>query len=522
MATKFEAKGIYLGEGKIATEIYVSAIGNIISKEEFEQAADQLAVKLEGFITPAFRDGHSHPLFAGRESRGLDISACTNDEELIAALRSYSSKNPELSWIDAAVFDRSLNMTFTRDTLDLAVPDKPVVLHGDDHHTLWVNSKALEVAGILTTDLPILDSGHIDIDTQGMPTGILREWPAMSLVMDHAPKLTLTEDVQALLWADKAMAEAGIVECVDAWIDRGMSETYLAAFQSGELELDYTLCFRADPDTFTEDLNYFIDMRTALEATNGKMAGSCIKFFADGVFGSATALVSEPYESNGLHGKATWPEQSFKEAIQLAHQNGFQIHIHAIGDAATNLALDIIGEQSGFYYPPVIAHAELTDGKTLDRMAALGVVACVQPYWAQNNGLLLSCVDHLGKARLERLYAFKDMFSKAITTVFSSDWPISTYNPIKGLAVAVNRRENSNQVVHNPAQAISPKQAIDAYTTNVSKMIRSPKSGCLAIGQPFDAVLLNQDILAVRADELIETKVLATYKAGKAIFSLNP
>jgi len=522
LATKFHSGPIYLGNGEFAKELFVSDFGTVITEVEYEHSASQSEVSLEGkILLPAFRDGHAHPLFAGREARGVDISSCENDEELVQTLRSHAIANPEIKWIDGAVFDRSLNMTFNRSTLDSAVPDLPVVLHGDDHHTLWVNSKALEVAGLLG-ELPQLESGSIDVDEHGVPTGILREWPAMSLVMSKAPKITQQEDIEALIWADQALASNGIVECVDAWIDRGMAETYLAAYKTGILQLDYTLCFRADPITFTTDIEYFIQMREELKQTNGQVVGSSIKFFADGVFGSATALVSEPYLSTEEHGEATWPEAEFRAAIELAHKHNFQIHIHAIGDKATSLSLDILESLGDFALPPVIAHAELVNETLIQRMATLRVIACVQPYWAQNNGLLLSCEHHLGRPRLESLYAFKDMFEAGVVTVFSSDWPISTFNPIKGLSVAVNRRENPDQIQHNPSQAVSIQQAISAYSANTKMMLASRGQGTLTIGQLFDALILDQNIFEVEKAELIQTKVLRTYKAGKELFSTNP
>ncbi|MBJ7280677.1 MAG: amidohydrolase family protein [Rhodoluna sp.] len=522
MATKFHSGDIYLGNSLFANSVFVSDQGIVTSEAEFSTSEIQQVINLKGnFLSPAFRDGHTHPLFAGRESRGLDISDCLTEAELIKKLKNYSESNAAMSWLDGAVFDRSLDMDFNRATLDKAVNDKPVVLHGDDHHTLWVNSKALEVAGLLSGRLPELDSGSIDVDDDGIPTGILRDWPAMSLVMNLAPKLTLEEDVAALLWADRKLAAAGIVECFDAWIDKGMAETYLAAWQTGELSLDYTLGFRADPITFNLELPYFLEQRATLEQTQAQVRGTSIKFFADGVFGSASALVIDPYLSTGSHGQAIWPAEKFREAIALAHKNGFQIHIHAIGDAATSLCLDVLAELENFTYPPVIAHAELTDQSLLKRMTTIGVVACVQPYWAQNNGLLLSCQKHLGKERLERLYAFNDMFESGVTTVFSSDWPISSYEPSKGLAVAVNRREHSSQPRHNFAQAVSVEQAIAAYSRNVKLMLNSAETGTLELGQPFDAVLLDQNLFEVAAEHLIKTKVLATYKAGKEIFRAN-
>jgi hypothetical protein len=114
------------------------------------------------------------------------------------------------------------------------------------------------------------------------------------------------------------------------------------------------------------------------------------------------------------------------------------------------------------------------------------------------------------------------MFETGITTVFSSDWPISSYEPIKGLAVAVNRREHSQQPQHNIDQAVSVEQALNAYSRNLKLMLKDKANGTFEVGQPFDAVLLNQNLFEVEPDQLINTKVLVTYKAGREIFRANP
>jgi predicted amidohydrolase YtcJ len=257
MATKFFGGKIYRGEGQFAERVFVSDDGLVIHENEYYNSDDQQEIDLKGaLVLPAFRDGHAHPLFAGREAKGLSISDCRNEDEVLTAIRNFMHLNPYAVWIDGAVFDRSMPARFNRQTLDKAVSEIPVVLHGDDHHTLWVNTKALEVAGIMGDNGVNNQTPGIDLDEQGLPTGILREWPAMRLVLDIAPAETLESDVENLLWADRKLAAAGIIECYDAWIDRGMAETYLAAADSGELELDYKLCFRADPETFLKDLPY--------------------------------------------------------------------------------------------------------------------------------------------------------------------------------------------------------------------------------------------------------------------------
>ena len=520
MAVKFHGTKFYLGTDGFKDQVFVSDYGFVISEEEFLSAEIQQELLLEAEIAiPAFRDGHAHPLFAGREAQGLSITDCKSEAEIQTLLKDFRASNPQGVWIDGAVFDRSLDISFTRHTLDRAVADIPVVLHGDDHHTLWVNTRALERAGLFGSDTSNIDTPGVDVDQNNIPTGILREWPAMRLILDIEPERTIEQDIECLMHADRKLAAAGIVECYDAWIDPGMAETYIAASEAGELLVEYKLCFRADPDTFVRDLPYINSMRHEVNQ-RPNLDGNAIKFFVDGVFGSATAMVSEAYESDGSHGVPVWNEARLREAVNLANTEGYQVHIHAIGDAATSLALDIIGEIpiETMAYRPVIIHAELTNNDILERFRKLNAVACVQPYWAQYNGMLQSCIHHLGHERIQSLYAFKDMLDKDVTVAFSSDWPVSNHEPLKGIAVAVNRRETLSQTPHNLNQALTVEQAVSAYTTNVKAMRAPDYPSPLGHGSSFDIVLLNQNIFDIPSLEIGQVQVLATYKQGRRIF----
>jgi predicted amidohydrolase YtcJ len=231
-------------------------------------------------------------------------------------------------------------------------------------------------------------------------------------------------------------------------------------------------------------------------------------------------MVSAPYESDGSHGVPVWNEEKLRDAIKLANEEGYQVHIHAIGDAATSIALEILEEiiSKSLAYRPVIIHAELTNDYIIKRMKALNAIACVQPYWAQYNGMLQSCIHHLGHERIQSLYAFKDMMVEGVTVVFSSDWPVSNHEPLMGIGVAVNRRETPEQTPHNPNQATTTEQALSAYTTSVVAMREISNTEPLGHGSSFDLVLLDQNIFEIPSLELGKTKVLATFKQGIRIF----
>ncbi|NBY44241.1 MAG: hypothetical protein EBQ61_05735 [Micrococcales bacterium] len=169
MATRFHNGPVYLGNARWANELFV-ADGKVIADQEFSQSPDQEELDLQGnTLVPAFRDGHAHPLFAGGELSKLDVTNCNNLEDLGRTIIEYRKSNPTLNWISGGAYDRSLAIGQTSIFLDQFVSDVPLVLHADDHHTIWVNSKALEVASLKASQLPQLRTGSIDVDEHGSP-----------------------------------------------------------------------------------------------------------------------------------------------------------------------------------------------------------------------------------------------------------------------------------------------------------------------------------------------------------------
>ena len=186
------------------------------------------------FSFSGFRDGHCHPLFAAREGVGPNLDDCTTVAAIQDRLREYRAANPAAIWIDCGSYEHTLapDGRMLATWLDEAVDDIPVVVHASDHHTIWVNSAALAVAG-LTDSAPTFKSASIDVDTDGKPTGVLREWDAMSVIYAHEPKPSIDSDVAAIERAQERLLSHGIVAVQEAWIDPGMPEAYVAAVERG-------------------------------------------------------------------------------------------------------------------------------------------------------------------------------------------------------------------------------------------------------------------------------------------------
>ena len=474
-------------------------------------------------VMPAFRDGHCHPLFAGREHVGPDVTDASSLQEIADIIRVYAEANPENLWIDGAAYDRSIDAGFHRLELDAIVADRPVVLHGADHHTLWVNTKALELSGLLES-IPKVSSGSVDLDADGVPTGVLREWEAMQLVMKYIPPLSLDQELDALDWAQRTLLAAGVVEVQDAWIDPGMTEVYLESARSGRLKVTTNLAFRADPATWRVDFEYFEEMRKAVsELDHPSLKANAIKFFVDGVLGSSTASVVEPYVAGPAahtHGEQVWNFNELLSAASAANSRGYQLHLHAIGDMAVRTALDLI-EQIGPGLPAVIAHTELVTDSDLIRFAELNVTANFEPLWAREDGQLLTCVPQLGRDRLDTMYRMRDMVNAGARISFGSDWPVSSPAALLGVATAVNRSLPGGESWVKE-QALTVREALNAYTSGVAAQLAKPElSGTLEAGQAAEFVVLSGNPLSTAQSELFELSVVDVSTRQTPLFTLR-
>jgi predicted amidohydrolase YtcJ len=483
-------------------------------------------VKLaQGYVFPAFRDGHAHPVFAGREAAGPVVTKAKSIAEIQEILKRYREENPDQIWIEGGAYDRSIveGGLFLASWLDEAVSDVPVVLHASDHHTVWVNSKAL---ALIPTPLPKLISGSIDVDASGIPMGVLREPQAMALVLDKAPVRTIEQEMALLAWADKLMASQGIVQAQDAWITPGMTEIYLAAVSEDALLLDYNLGFKIEPHEWVKSIEFAkADREKVIALGKAQLTAKTCKFFADGVFGSGTASVLEPYLDDALnHGEPLWSESELKAACLEAAKLGFQLHIHAIGDAGVRQSLDVIDfvqERLGKpELPNVIAHAELISDSDVPRFAKLNVVANMQPLWAQADGMLMSCVPRLGMGRIDQMYRMRDLIDSGATIAFGSDWPVSSSNPLLGIATAISRTTSHGEPTGGWVieQAMSAVEAINSYTADVEYQLSGVLSTPLSTHQTADFVVLDTDLRNASAIEIRQAKVLATYKNANKIY----
>ena len=470
------------------------------------QSSNWYLVQVSKNLYPAFRDGHAHPLFAGREALGPEVSNLKSVDEIVLEVKKWAEQNSG-DWIVGGAYDRSLAPSFMASWLDSAVPDRPVVLHASDHHTIWVNSEALRRAGVLES-FPAVTIGHADLDEAGRPTGTLRESGAMEVVLSNIPPRTLADELKALDWAQEKMLSVGITQVQDAWIEPGMAEIFLEALDSDRLAVATNLAFRITPENYEKDYEYFQNLRAEVANRNSPLLTlKTAKFFADGVFGSGTASVLDPYLDGG-HGEPVWDERLLQKATAKYAEAGYQLHIHAIGDAAVRSSLDAIENCGSTELPSVITHAELVNQEDVPRFAKLGVIANFQPLWAKPDSMLLSCKHWLDEDRLEQKYALRTFIDSGVKVSFGSDWPVSSNNPLLGIQTAVTREYEGKILA--PKQRITLSEALYSHTAAVTEQLGG------SIGE--EQIALSHKLEDLEPHELGEVRVEAVFRGGETIW----
>lgn len=524
--------GKYFSNGTIwcASQRYAISLrvesGFIVELDGEAHDGDEIVDLAGGFLAPAFMDGHAHPLFAGRESQGPKVNGLQSISEMVAEVKRFADENPHAEWIiggayEAAVVERG---DFLATWLDEAVSDRPVILQAVDHHTVWVNSKALEVAGITAaTQNP--EGGMIARNSDGTPRGTLREPSAIDLIVHHAPARTIEQDVQAIRWACERYLESGVTAATDAWVEPGMAEAYIAAEKSGALSIDISLFLLAQPDSWRERVEYFSEIRKSVDALgpDSRLRCQTIKIIGDGALSSGTAALLEPYlDDPTSFGLLIWDDAELLEAATTFDRLGYQLHMHAIGDAAVRQALNII-EQVKETNPewdrrPVIAHAQLISDDDLPRFNSLGVTANYQPLWMYLDPMNKELIaPRIGNNRNNHQYQLASMVKSGARVSYGSDWPVTSYLPLTALGVPTHRRTPDGATEPwSPEESISVEESLSFYTAGVAYQTYSEsKFGEIKIGMKADLVHLAQSPLEVDPLKIPLIVVVNTYKNGE-------
>ncbi|QBX55005.1 amidohydrolase [Nocardioides seonyuensis] len=551
MRTLFRGGGLFDGHRHLSDHALLvedDRVAAVLPEGDASDAAagaDRVVDLDGGLVAPGFIDAHVHVVQGGLERIRCDLSGVSSREAYVEAVAAYGAAHPEADWILGGGWEMAAfpGGNPTAADLDAVVPDRPAFLPNRDHHGAWVNSRALTLAGIHagTPDPP---DGRIERDNSGAPTGTLHEG-AMAMVSRLLPPTTDEELRQGLLAGQAHLHESGVTAWQDAILGTyaGMddpSETYLRAAQSGDLTATVVGALWWDRSAGVDGVAAQVaDLVARREAyTHGRLRATSVKIMQDGVAENGTAAMLDPYLDRCGHatanrGHSFVPAAVLRQAVLALHTEGFQVHVHTIGDRGVREALDAFAGTAGVvpragHREPrhQLAHVQLVHPDDVPRFAELGVAANLQMLWACHDDQMVDLtLPVLGPERSRWQYPFADLDRAGAPLACGSDWPVSSPDPLAAIHVGVNRtaydtpgREGEDPFL--PEQALTLERAFAAYTSGSARINHQDgdrAAGELHPGAVADLVVLDRDPFAGPVEEIGATRVRSTWVAGRVV-----
>jgi predicted amidohydrolase YtcJ len=480
-----------------------------------------------GTIAPGFNDSHVHFLEGGRSLDDVDLAGLTTLDVITEKIRAFAAANRDAPWIVGRgwLYTPFPGGTPTKAQLDAAVADRPAIMHCYDGHSVWVNSKALAVAGITkaTRDPP---NGIIVRDARGEPTGHLKE-AAAALIDRVLPPVT---DDDRLAAVRAAVAEAnrhGITSIQNAGNSLEEVQIYERARSAGDLRVRAYLALSVSEATTEQDLDR-MDAAWKRLGDDATLKTGAVKIYADGVIESRTAAMLAPYVGGTASGAPNLSPEALAKLVTMIDRRGWQIWIHAIGDRAIRMALDAIEHAQRTNPNPArgrrhrLEHIETIDEADIPRFGKLGVMASQQPMHVALGDMNSTTPsgpwpDNLGPARYARAWAWKSIQDAGGRSTFGSDWPVAPLDVVQGLSLAVTRTGPTDA----RPQRLDTRTALAGYTQGPAyASFEEQRKGTLAAGMLADIVVLSKDVIADAASlERRDITVEYTIFDGKVVFA---
>jgi len=472
-------------------------------------------------VVPGFTDAHVHVLQGGSSLASVQLRDARTREEFVARIKAFAATVPAGTWITGGNWDHSLwgGELPTREWIDAATPDHAVWINRLDGHMSLANSVALKLAGI-TRATEDVAGGAIVRDRKGEPTGVLKD-NAMTLVNAAVPAPSAEMQDRTLQAAMKYVNEQGVTT-VHNMGTFGDLEVFARAAKANTLT---TRIYAATP------LDQWEKLRDAVAAkTYGGADGrgdewlrvGGLKGFMDGSLGSHTAAFDEPFaDAPKDRGLLVNPPEKMYEWISGADKAGLHVMVHAIGDRAIGLLIDIferVGNENGARDRRFrVEHAQHLRERDIPRFAQLDVTASMQPYHAIDDGRWAE--QFIGE-RIATTYAFRSLLDAKARLAFGSDWDVAPATPLEGIYAAVTRRtiDDRNPDGWVPAQKITVEEALRAYTANGAyASFDESRKGTLAAGKLADLVLIDRDLFNIPPEDIRNAKVLTTVVGGEIV-----
>ena len=478
-------------------------------------------------IVPGFQDAHIHAAFAGRIRRHVNLDDLHDVDDYLERIRAHVQAHPDEPWVVgggwyAPVFGGGGPH---RRQLDAIVPDRPVYLMNTDTHAAWVNSRALELAGITATTPDPWD-GYYVRDPDGMPTGCLQEGTAYSFWSDRMPPDPVEDWMESIRVAQRHLHTFGITAWQDAWVRPDLLKAYRELDDLHELSMHVVTALWWDRHRGPEQIDELVEQYNW--ANGGRVNARTVKIMLDGCPESATGSMLEPYEGHfgeeHDRGLQFVEEGALAEVVVRLDAVGFQIHQHALGDRSFRSALDAVEAAraaNGWNdHRHHIAHLQLPDPVDIPRLRPLGVVANIQPVWACPDPATETLTRPRVGDRADRLYPIGDVVRSGAVLAMGSDWPVTTPDVFEEMQVAVTRQvigDGADAPVLDQTQRITLAEALAAFTRGSAYVNHDDDAGSLVEGKRADLAILDRNPFAGSVYEIAQTNVTTTLASGHVV-----
>ncbi|MFC1546901.1 amidohydrolase [Candidatus Neomarinimicrobiota bacterium] len=499
----------------------ILAVGN---DEEIRPLANWQTKRIDlngAVVVPGLTDSHLHLLGFGRSLEEIQLVGTASPEAVAALVAAKTRELPPGTWIRGRGWDQNdwdAKVYPTKDILDRAVPDHPVLLSRIDGHAIWVNSRAMAIAGV-TARTPVPDGGAIIQGEEGIPTGIFID-NAENLITDKLPEPGKEDIRRWLLAAVRRLNQVGLTGVHDA----GVGETTIEVLRELIDEGEFTLRYYGMLDGSDEDLlNTYIEGGPVIDY--GKhMTLRAVKLYVDGALGSRGAALLEPYHDDpNNRGLIVTPVEELETLIERSMRAGFQPCIHAIGDRGNRVVLDIyervMNRTEQRELRPRIEHAQVLSLRDIRRFARLDVIPAMQPshatsdmYWAE---------DRLGPDRIRGAYAWRKILNTGVVIPGGSDCPVEREEPLLQLYAARTRQDTNGWPEGGwyPKERMGGLEALKSLTSwSAYAAFEEAQRGKILPGYTADLTILDTNPVICKASEILTTKVLLTIVGGEVVW----
>jgi hypothetical protein len=482
-------------------------------------------------VLPGFFDSHCHPAYgAAHELFDIMFTGLNTVEEYKRAIRDFAASHPGAKFIKGRGWKNTLFGKTGPDKkiIDEIIPDIPVALDDEGGHASWVNSLTLKLAGI-TKDTKNPRGGVIERDPgTGEATGTLREGAA-HLVEGLFPDYTVEQLMQAIASYQTMAASFGITTTHDASVDVNGND--FNAYKNLEKEKRLAMRFRA---SLFVDPKQGLGQVALLVAERAKNSGPLFqangaKVYVDGVVEGGTAYLKEPYvHLPGFRGEPRWDADKLNEMCAELDRNKFQVHVHAIGDAATEMILDAFAHAAAKNgrrdARNLVTHIQLVAAKDIERFKELGVVAVPQPYWFMKDDYYYNLqVPYLGQKRADEEYPMESFFKAGVVVASASDYAVTIpCNPLRAIQIGMSRSclgVTADKEILWPEERATLDQMIASFTINGAYAnFLENTTGSIEVGKMADLIVLDKNLFRIPVEAISQARVIMTFFQGKKVF----